>query len=212
MSKSIQVKSLLSHSQYSPLGAKLSPVNDSFCSVCATEERRRDCIGSCLQSVARFDWCAALLAWHRLRSGSYQITIYTLSSNARVKSLSQQQVPWGYHARTHKQWRNVGKEEGGRSWECKIVTLYLQRQSTEAFERKWNLSYLQRQKKKKRKKTEKVNTFISFVHVTRRQVGMGSFSSCSESDWMSIFGNVGAPRWPVFNNTVPGLSWLGPWV
>lgn len=112
MSKSIQVKSLLSHSQYSPLGTKLSPINDSFCSICTTEKRRRDSIGSCLQSVARFDWCAALLAWHRLRSGSYQITIYTLSSNAQVKSLSQQQVPWGYHARTHKQWRNVGKEEG----------------------------------------------------------------------------------------------------
>lgn len=38
---------------------------------------------------------------------------------------------------------------------------------------------------------------------------MGSFSSRSEGDWMSIFGHVGAPLWPLFNNTVPGLSWLG---
>lgn len=48
-----------------------------------------------------FDWCAALLEWHMLRNGSSQITICTLSSNAaRVKSLSQQQVPSGYHTDT----------------------------------------------------------------------------------------------------------------
>lgn len=33
MSQSIQVKSLLSYSQYSPPGTKLPPVNDSFCGV-----------------------------------------------------------------------------------------------------------------------------------------------------------------------------------
>lgn len=36
-----------------------------------------------------------------------------------------------------------------------------------------------------------------------------SFPSETEDDWMSIFGHVGALLDGLFNNTVPGLSWLG---
>lgn len=65
--ESIQVKSLLSHSQYSPSWRWMANSKWLLLWRLHCSRRERDSIGSRLQSAARFDWRAALLAWHRLQ-------------------------------------------------------------------------------------------------------------------------------------------------
>lgn len=150
-SKSIQVKSLLSHSQYSSPGAKLPPVNGSFCGVRTIEKGGEIASACACNQWPGFDWRAALLAWHRLRNGSSQITIYTLSSNAaQVKSLSQQQVPWGSLTHTHREGMSGRRKEEDRIKSLKLWH-FTYMADHKGFLSTGNLSYLQRERKKRQR-------------------------------------------------------------
>lgn len=63
--------------------------------------------------------------------------------------------------------------EGGRSWECKIVKLYLQRQSTEAFG--GNEIFLTcRDKKRERRRRKLIRLFLLFMSLAGKLVWVHS--------------------------------------
>lgn len=109
-------------------------------------------------------------------------------------------------------------QEEGKDWrdrELQTVSLYLRGSAQKAF---YHSKMFSPERKGEREETEMENvkciSLAQKVHVsvTCRPVGLGSFFSRREGDWMSIFGRVGcSSRQSLVNNTVPGLSWLSWW-
>lgn len=72
-----------------------------------------------------------------------------------------------------------------------------------------NQSYLQREKREE-DRTSNIVFHWQCGHVSRLPLGLSSFSSVSEGDWMSIFGHVGAPADTVclITRCLPSAGWL----